>query len=287
MRNDHDPVDSALESLRSATWTGNSFNPQLEEKLMQEFMKNPSPRRFSRLPTWFIAVAGVLIAGGAATGTVALVRGWFVTVQIGDREYQLQTDENGRAEMVVQTDDGKTANIQIQRTDGEAGDETHVQVNVDDANQQTEKVVQMVRRTSAGAEPAESYTAADLGGTQPAATWNLPSGATKAIHFVPQGDSGAVRIFTVTTNADGSRSIRRLAELPARLNLAGQTPEVTHDANGTVTLTFAAGEGQKRVLKFREQESTDDGATLGEGPVQVDPAKATIRINTNPPGDDE
>lgn len=286
MYSDHDPVDSALETLRSATWTGHSFNPQLEEKLMQEFMKNPSPRRFSKLPTWLIAVAGVLIAGGAATGTVALVRSWLVTVQIGDKEYQLQTDDSGRAEMIVQTDDGKTTNIQIQRVEGDAGDETNVQVNVDDANQQTEKVVQMVRRSGGGAESGATFTAADLAGTQPVATWTSPSGVTKAVHFVPQGDSGAVRIFTVTTKADGSQLIRRLAELPAKLNLAGQTPEVSHDSNGTVTLTFGADGGNKRVLKFRDRESSD-GSPLTEGPVKVDPGNATIRINTNPSQDDD
>lgn len=280
MNQDHDPVDSALNSLRSQSWTAGSFNPQLEERLMQEFGKNPS-RRFTKLPTWVIAVAGVLLAGGAATGTVALVRSWFVTVQIGDKQYQLQTDENGRAEMVVQSDDGKTTNIQIQRVEGEAGDETNVQVNVDDANQQTEKVVKMVRRSGAGAGPEQNFSAADLAGTQPTATWSIAAGATKAVHFVPQ-DGGGVRLFMVTTDADGSQKIRRLAELPAQLNLAGQTPQISHGSDGTVTLTFGADGGNKRVLKFRDREVSGD-APPADGPVQVDTGSGTIRINANPP----
>src|SRR5215813_3706115 len=119
MHHDHDPVDSALNSLRSQSWAGSPHNNQLEEKLMQEFDRNQSARRFGRMPLWLVACAGVLLVGGAATGTVALVRSWLVTIQIGDKQYQLQTDDSGRGSLTVQTDDGKTANIQVQRVDGD------------------------------------------------------------------------------------------------------------------------------------------------------------------------
>src|SRR5436305_1830870 len=121
MKNDHDLVDSALTSMRSRQWTGETYNHKLEETLMQEFAKNPNGRRFSKLPTWFIACAGVLLVGGAATGTVALVRSWMVTVQIGDKQYQFQTDDNGEGTLQVQTDDGRTANIQVKHVDGDNG----------------------------------------------------------------------------------------------------------------------------------------------------------------------
>ncbi len=284
MHSDHDPIDSALSSLRSREWTGIPYDPELQEKLMQEFDQNRSVRRFSKLPTWFIAVAGVLLVGGAATGTVALVRSWLVTIQIGDKEYQLQTDQNGQGSLTVQTDDGKTANIHVQRVEGDAGDRTNVQVTVGDDNQQTQKVVEMVRGGGAGADAGKSYSAADLAGTAPAASWTTPDGATKSIHLVAQ-DNGAARVFTVKTQADGSQTVRRLAELPAKLNLAGQTPEVTHESDGAITLTFASDGGNKRVLKFRDREVS--GNAPAGGPVQIDEGSTTIRVNANPPKDEE
>lgn len=284
MKNDHDPVDSALSSLRSCEWTGDSYNHQLEERLMQEFAKNPNGRRFSKVPAWLVATAGILLVGGAATGTVALVRSWMVTVQIGDKQYQFQTDANGEGDLQVQTEDGKTANVHLQTIEGDNGQhEMNVNVDVADANNNTneQQIMRVVRKSGgAGGEPVSDATVADLAGTAPAATWNA-DGKSYAIHLVSGGAGTPIILFLVTNNADGSQVIRKVTDLPGQLN-AGVAPEVSADGSGFITLKFDH-DGNVNVMKFKvTSAASNDGTLPANDHIQIDPAAGQIRINGNP-----
>jgi hypothetical protein len=229
----------------------------------------------------------VLLVGGAATGTVALVRSWMVTVQIGDKQYQFQTDDSGEGTMQVQTDDGRTANIHVKHVDGDNGQqETNVNVDVADANNNTseQKIMKVVRASagSRGTEPASNATIADLAGTEPSATWNA-NDKSYAIHLV-SGDAGTpIKLFLVTTNADGSQTVRKVTELPGQLNF-GDKPEVSAEGDGMITLKFSH-DGNVNVMKFKVTSAHSSDGTLPEnGHIQVDPAAGQIKINGNPEG---
>ncbi len=286
MHHDHDPVDRALQSLRSQAWTGNPFNPQLEEKLMQEFTKNQSPRTFMKMPVWIAATLGVLLAGGAATGTVALVRSWLVTVQIGDQQFQFQTDESGEGTMQVQTEDGRTANVHVQRVEGDNGAaETNVNVDVEGNGTSEQRVM---RIATGGAGKAERIASVeDLAGTEPIASWAGADGTNYAAHLVAQKDGELQTLFIATTTADGTQTIRRITDLPAILFAGGATTEVTPGKNGEVTVRIANGEGNVNVMKFMIGGPSDAAARMADQHIQVDPKAGQIRINGNRPAEED
>ena len=254
---------------------------------MQEFAKNPNGRRFSKVPTWLLATSAILLVGGAATGTVALVRSWMVTVQIGDKQYQFETDMNGEGDLVVQTEDGKTANVHVKHVEGDGGQqETNVNVDVSDANNNVgeQQIMRVVKRSGSAGEPGGNATVADLAGTAPSATWNA-DGKSYAIHLVSGAAGTPITLFLVTTNADGSQVIRKVTDLPGQLN-AGVTPEVSADGTGFITLKFAH-DGNVNVMKFKVTSAeSSDGSLPANDHIQIDPAAGQIRINGNSPSGD-
>ena len=81
--NDHrDPVDSALDKLRSQRWTAGHHNHELEDKLMQEFNNRQSVPKFARRRT-LLAALGLVTVGGvalAATDGFETLKNWFVRI---------------------------------------------------------------------------------------------------------------------------------------------------------------------------------------------------------------
>lgn len=286
MFQDHDPVDRALHSLRSQAWTGNPVNPKLEETLMQEFAKNQAPRRFMKMPVWAAATLGILLAGGAATGTVAMVRSWLVTVQIGDQQYQFQTDDSGEGTIQVQTEDGRTANVHVQRVDGDNGAaETNVNVDVSGNGTSEQRVMKFA---TGGAGKADRFASVeDLAGTEPIASWAGADGQNYAAHLVPQKAGETQSLFITSTAANGAQTVRRLSDLPAILFAGGATTEVTPGKDGLVTVRIANGEGNVNVMKFMLGGPTDASARMAGEHIQVDPKAGQIRINGNSPAEED
>ena len=103
MQNEHDPVDSALQSLGGQKWPGASHDPKLEEKLMRAFEDKRSTSRIRRHPL-LAACLAVLVLGSfgfAAAGGIEMVRSWFVTIEVNGEVITTQEvipDENGNAE---------------------------------------------------------------------------------------------------------------------------------------------------------------------------------------------
>lgn len=286
MFQDHDPVDRALQSLRSQAWTGNPLNPKLEEKLMQEFAKSQTPRTFMKMPVWVAATLGILLAGGAATGTVAMVRSWLVTVQIGDQQFQFQTDESGEGTIQVQTEDGRTANVHVQRVDGDNGTaETNVNVDVSGNGTSEQRVMKFA--TGGAGKPDRIATVEDLAGTEPIVVWGYDDGHSCAAHLVSQGDGQPQKFFWVTTSADGTKTVRHIADIPAVLFEGGAKTDVTPGKDGEITLHIANGQGNVNVMKFMIGGPTDASARMANEHIQVDPKAGQIRINGNSKPDED
>jgi len=130
VRNEHDPVDSALQSLGGQKWPGASHDNELEEKLMRAFDSKRSVSRFGRHPVLVSALAVLLLGslGFAAAGGIEMVRSWFVTIEVNGEvigPLEVVPDENGNAEfdippIEIEGDEAAVATITIDS--GECGE---------------------------------------------------------------------------------------------------------------------------------------------------------------------
>jgi len=106
MQKQHDPIESALQSLGNERWPGSDHRHELEEKLMREFDNKNTTSRIRRHPL-LAACLAVLVLGSfgfAAAGGIEMVRNWFVTIEVNGEVVATQTvvpDENGNAEFDI------------------------------------------------------------------------------------------------------------------------------------------------------------------------------------------
>jgi hypothetical protein len=144
VRNEHDPVDSALQSLGGQKWPGASHNTELEDKLMRAFDNRGSVSRIRRHPL-LAACLAVLVLGSlgfAAAGGIEMVRSWFVTIEVNGEvigSMEVVPDENGNAEfdippIDVEGDEAAVTTITIDsgEVDGGAGTAKTVTVSLDE-----------------------------------------------------------------------------------------------------------------------------------------------------------
>jgi hypothetical protein len=114
MHKDSDAVDRALQSLADQQWPGDSYDDQLESKLMQAYETNRSVPAFYRHRLLIPALALVLVAsvGFVSFGGVALVKSWFVTTTINGQVVDVR-------EVVPNEDGSATFNVPVSAKDGE------------------------------------------------------------------------------------------------------------------------------------------------------------------------
>ena len=120
MHEETDLFDSALQALQAREWNRENHKKQLEEKLMREFNVRPASRRFGRHPL-LLATLAVLVVGSmgfAATGGIALVKDWFVTVYINGKAIDSDVtdyyeDDDGTAHMILDMGAAGEAQLEI------------------------------------------------------------------------------------------------------------------------------------------------------------------------------
>ena len=160
MTEPHDPVDSALDRLRSDSWTGRAYDPELENRLMQEFNQPKSAARSAGPRILAIAVALLLVSGAtfAATGGIDKVTGWFVTIEMGDEVIDLTLDENGEATIRRETDDGGLTTVSVKKGTTPDGGETTTPVTraVARTAKAASSIAWLVQRAAGGAVDASS-----------------------------------------------------------------------------------------------------------------------------------
>lgn len=83
MKDQHDPVDSALTSLGGRRWPGeDQDNNQLKAKIMQEYSSRGSSVRHRGAIVATLAFLALGTVGFGAVGGFNMVRSWFITVEI-------------------------------------------------------------------------------------------------------------------------------------------------------------------------------------------------------------
>lgn len=249
---------------------------------MQEFSKDRSSRFVTRRPALVAACAFLLVGGGAfaAAGGIDLIKSLFVTVDINGQPVQLELQPVGENtyEGALDTEmaDGRQAKIRVKRVDnGSTEHKTHVNVNLSDDDSVTENDsrIEIRKGFTMGTDPGETFTMDDVGDAQPIHEWTNAAGQGRALYLIETED-GKVSAFSVTTTAEGTVIVRRLAQLPAEAGF-DTAPEVSVDEKDMITLNWG-GENEKRVIKLIDRYS-DNPADLAN-PLSVDTPDGEIKV---------
>ena len=258
MHPDHDPLDGALEALRTQHWTCDSHNTKLEETLMKAYQSPPPGWRFSRRNT-LVAVLGVLLVGGgtfAATGGVETIKSWLVTVEINGEMHELALDEAGSGTFTIDTDDGGQAEVLVEvASSPEEGERRTIRISAgtpggngtEDVETLCEKRVVISGQASADG----TYTVEDLGDAEPAAEWQQ-DGTLSQVYLIPNAEDEAdgFMVFLASSDEGGETTVVLAAAPSVALpdNDEDISAEVTHD--GLLTIRIAPDEGREMVMKF-------------------------------------
>ena len=275
MTGQRDPVDSALDRLRSDSWTGRAYDPELENKLMQDFNHRSGATRSARPRILAIALALLLVSGAsfAATGGIDTVKGWFVTIEMGDEIIDLTLDENGEATIRRETDDGGLTTVSVKKgTTPDGGETTRVSVKRTDGDGNHEECCEVVRNGSHTAPAA--VDAAILADAEPAKAWSDEDGNTTEIYFLPVEEGEGTRIYLATTDPEGEQLVRHIGT--PRINLAdGEVaPKVELNDDGSLSITLDDGAGRVAEMKIK----------IAQGPMTEQLRPGNLEVQT-PDGD--
>lgn len=252
---------------------------------MQEFSKNRTSRFVARRPALVAACAVFLVGGGtfAAAGGIDLIKSLFVTVDIDGQAVQLELQPVGEntyeGSLDTQIADGRQASIRVKRVDNGPNElNTQVNVNVSDDGAVTESEREVVIRKglNVGPDPDATYTMDDVGEAQPVHEWTNAAGQGRALYLI-ETDDGKVNAFSVTTLADGTTNVRRLAQLPVEAGF-DTAPEVSVDDKDMITLTWD-GDGDRRVIKLVDRYSNNP-SDLAD-PLSLDTPDGEIKVKVH------
>jgi hypothetical protein len=275
-----DPVDSALDLLRSEQWTGENQNLQLEQKLMTAFHHQHAQRRFPRSRTTMAALAFIALGGVAfaATGGVSRLAGWFLNVQINGEDYQVELDESGQASFTLDTEDGAEAAVHIARGVGGSGEQMTT-VNVVAGDDETEDEIVIARGQQMQAlMDHRAYGLKDLGDAEPVSEWTDESGGWNELYIRPGEDGAGSRIFRAVTDQDGRTEVSLVAAATVDLLEGDVLPQVVMDADGLLTITRDDGDGEVEVMKLKIDHSAGESLEGLPGDMDLDTPAGNIVI---------
>jgi hypothetical protein len=287
--NKEDPVDQALEALRSQEWAApEPFNPELENRLMQAFHKPQSRSRFTRPNALALALA-VLAVGGvtfAATGGVAKLKSWLLRVEINGQVTEVELDDNGETTFDIDTENGGTATVHIQTADSpDQGQMTRIEVTARGDGTEDHEVVKVAKRRIMTSSIRLDYTLDDLGDAKPYKQWTDEQDRLNALYLLPVEKGEGSRIFLVTTEQDEEPKVNLVCATPRSLLEEGIEPDIQIGADGMVTITFDNGEGEVQVMKAMIKHLAP-GEEL-PGNLAVETPDGEIKITIERIGDDD
>jgi len=287
-----DPVDRALESLRSQSWTGASFDERLEQKLMQTFPRLKR-RSFVRRHAVLCVSLAALFAGGvgfAATGGTQVVKHWIVKLELISThgqvlEAHLQPVDGGNATTLSVGGGTGTTTFQLQAdaidvVDAEGGlANVAVELRATTDPGSNEAGLSFTAEATANVEHAPPGVAervepvmAEIGEAVGIVDWIDEAGEWQELHVVPvHGDTQGFDVFTTFYGEFDETLYRQLG------SVRGLDPETTEvgeliwpdaglaiipflradgsDLSLAVELTGRRAESEAGVLEF---ESGDD-----------------------------
>lgn len=286
MHGDHDPVDGALDALRSQHWTEDSYNAKLEEKLMSAYRPQTSASRSTRRHMLVGLLALLLIAGGtfAATGGIDTIRQWLVTVEVNGQVHEFTTDETGTGTFTIETEDGGQAEVQVQMAgspdEGEVTSNITISAESPGGDVTQDIAVQRRVRTVGSDLPDESeYTVDDLGDAEPAAEWEQ-GGLTNAVYLVPNAEDEGVgfKLFATATNSDGETMVNLAASPPVPLPENEEDVSVEFGEDGMLTVRITPADGEEMVMKLMVATGAGPDCCDSDEPLSVETPDGEITI---------
>jgi len=255
----NDPVDSALNMLRSEHWAAEQpFDPDLENRLMQDFNTQHRPRRFAHPKAMLLALA-VMTVGGvtlAATDGIAKLKQWLVTLEINGQTMDVALDENGEATFDYQMADGANATVNIQKTDTpEDGAMTQIRVTTGDDQTEDVEVAKICQKIKVGGADL-AFTLDDLGDAKPVKSWSDANGISHDLYAIVQKNGDWI-FFIASQIAEGEEpDVRQIARIPITVLPADAKPTFDIGADGSLKITLDDGQGevQELKLKFNKQD---------------------------------
>jgi len=274
----NDPVDKVFDSLRTQSWSADSYDPDLEKQLMQEFQRKHSVSGFARTRGFVIAMAVLAIGGGAYATSSAILRLMHVTVEIDGETTEFDLASNGEASFRVETADGGTADVTIKSTEGENGEQMRqINVTAADGDMENQEVVKTIRkRQNADPEPINWGVIADA---EPVGNWMDADGVYHELYAIASDQGGGSRLYMgVDPEADDGQ-LFLLAEL--LVDLTEFDLSISAGEDGVISIGADDGEGRELALKFRVGGEGDNADQLAEelaGDLTVASPDGTVRI---------
>lgn len=281
MNDSRDPVDSAFDALRSQRWAAGNHNLELEDQLMQEFNNRRTTPRFARSRTLLIAL-GVVTLGGvafAASGGVAQLKNWFVTVEINGEVSQVQLDENGENTFTVDNADGSTATVHIQKSSDMDNDHTSVRVSVvGDGEHAEDEEVRITGKRALQWMP-EILSEDVLGDAEPFDSWMDEDGTLHELFIIDPEDGAGSNLYIATTDPVSEETAVTLAAQTPMSLLAGDVePEIELGDDGTLTIRLDDGLGRIREMKLMIRHAQPgEGADLDD-PFHFETPDGNIKV---------
>lgn len=285
MNGKHDPVDSAMDILRSEPWTASEFKPELENSLMQKFEQQQKTRRFIRGPV-AIAAVGVLAVGSvafAASGAAQKLRQWFLNIDLGNGETAKIIVQDGQpGEVRIENEDGSTTTVNAiaESLDGGDGHKARVVVTRTSPGEENQHVSEIVRRQMS--QPPAATDLSVLEGTELIGSFKDDAGRMVEVYSAAAEDGGMQAY--VVTQGFGQFPERRVLASPLLVRLQPGTPaSVSVDENGVVEIDFDGGPNEQARIRLLSDPSAIE--KMQEVNMQVDPASGQINMRVARPAD--
>ena len=261
MNKQSDPVDSALNMLRSEQWAAEQpFDPDLENRLMQDFNTHQSPRRFASPKAMLLALAFLTVGGVtlAATDGVAKLKQWFVTLEINGERLDVELDENGESTFDYEMADGTTATVNIQKTDTpEDGQMTQIRVTAGDDQTENVEVAKICQKIKVGGANL-ALTIDDLEDAELVKSWSDAKGTSFDLYTRVQKNGDWIFFVASQPTDDEEPDVRQVARIPTTVLPADSEPTFEIGTDGTLSITLNDGEGRVQELKLRFNKQEGD-----------------------------
>ena len=287
MNGKHDPVDSALNMLRSESWAAPEFKPEVENALMQKFEQQQKMRRFVRGPV-AIAAVGVLAVGSvafAASGAAQKLRQWFLNIELPNGETAKLIVQDGQpGEIRIENNDGTTTTVNAlaEAVDGGDGHKARVVVTRVGPGEENQEISEVVRRHVADETTTDLSV---LEGAEVIASFKDDAGRSVQVYSTA-AEEGGMQAYVVTEGF-GKQPERRILASPLLARLQPGTPATVSVSDaGMVEINFNGGPGEQATIRLVTDPAALEGMKDVNVNVDVDPATGQINMRVSRPAEE-
>lgn len=279
MNGQHDPVDSAFDSLRSDDWSAQPFTKEMESQLMSQ--NSPNNNSIAK-PALLVPVVGILALGavGWASGGVEKLRTWFFDIEMEGANGTIVVPDGEEGTMIIERDDGTTTEIKVAANELDDGAEANVTVRTTGEGFESENVYDVIKRSGPAAET--NIPLAKLEGADIIGMWSDEDRAID-LYAAPVAKGAEMMQLYVVTEGLGDNGERRVLAAPqASAFFRDADPQIDVDDLGVISIRFDTGD-EVSMFKFATTQGAIDASMNADGPVRIDPDTGKVRVRVTQP----